>query len=91
AGTTGASMRMAIQPIKRDDLTIGFRIVSLAHPGMGKVLELVRIQPVGCDNRSGATNHFVGYDFRELESGAIRYGFTLNYINRYFAAATPTP
>ena len=74
-------------PIKRKALTAGTRIEATANPGIGKVYELVRIHPVGYCPTSGRHLHFAEYDFREIESGRERTGFTLNYINRYFKAA----
>jgi len=71
--------------IKRAALVVGAKIVSTAQPGLGKVLELTKIHPTGYDRASGANRSFIEYDFREVESGAERRSFTLNYINRYFA------
>lgn len=72
-------------PIKRKALAVGSRIISTAQPSMGKVFECIAIHPVGYNPQAGGYRHFVEYDFREVESHRTRTGFTLNYINRYFA------
>ncbi|MBH8569373.1 hypothetical protein KB206_10790 [Microvirga sp. STS02] len=71
--------------IKREDLKLGTLIVSTAEPSIGKVYKLVFIQPIGYDNSRGRYVHFTEYDFVEVEKKVMRRGFTLNYINRYFA------
>lgn len=74
-------------PIKRNDLTVGSRIVANAQPSLGQVFECTAVHPVSYSPQSGACRHFVEYDFKEVETGRSRSGFTLNYINRYFLPA----
>lgn len=71
--------------IKREALTLGTHIVATAQPSIGKVYKLVFIQPIGYDTSSGRYHHWIEYDFEEVDSKVRRRGFTLNYINRYFA------
>ncbi len=75
------------QQITREQMAVGFRILAIAAPSKGKVFECTHVRPVGFNVQSGRYQHFVEYDFRELESGRTRTSFTLNHINRYFVAA----
>jgi hypothetical protein len=71
-------------PIKREALTVGVRIEAVARPNAGKIYEMVAEHLAGTRSSGGHTLSFTEYDFRELDSGRLRAGFTLNYINRYF-------